>query len=823
MFQPVGDPSQRKPLGGNKSISRYFVDTFFLPWCEDALTKKTYDEKEIMDAINNEIKRLDTLKLEAKKGNTRGRVSSAPTLDMKCVAKGCKYTGLNSSNKAAVGVCTKCGNYEHFECSRTKQEDREEILKGHQKYFCSICFAKNPSMVVFETRKFIEEGGDRDISNGSTIQLTQTTRAIPLPAPTVPVIRIICTYCTFETDKQENMEKHEKEQHVFDCEVCGKTYTTELEKKAHVIKDHGPTLHPCARCDNTFPSARELEQHMSRCHITYPCTECNDSFNMERDLEAHRKTHHNTQCPICDLEFTEKASFVKHLKDEHAPYCTRCSLTFRTRQELEEHDDSEHIQKTPFCCDVCKNKFTTKEDLETHIKSEHSSKNNLYCEGCELTFITDEGLAQHMAENHSLSHRHKCSECAADFETMGLLEAHINDYHKHTCPICNQTAKNTSELKEHIKDNHTFVCTMCYFEGTNVTMMENHILEKHCTPDENNQFSCDECNDRFESKDNLIRHYRSTHKEEQSDQVDRAPTEVSNDGVNTTEERRLNEELRTLKNNFQRLEQLFKSSVEEVEKVKSDYEAKITEANDKYRMVKAENEALKEKVDVLFKLGRSYINRNETDNLEKPGTEKKTKEDTNVNRKGTENDDIEIVEEVSNEDLVTWTQNKLRGFKRASPASAPLKQTNNKSAKQTPASRTSSMSSSSPQPPTVASPPSPDSGRTNSPSPPPTPTQGSTRYCHYFVNYGRCNFEERTGNKCKFVHRQAPMCNSGINCTRQRCMFTHPKPSENLQRNSFLGQILPPSPWNFINPWVNQTQNAWNVPLPWNNRMNTNQ
>ena len=104
MFQPVGDPSQRKPLGGNKSISRYFVDTFFLPWCEDALTKKTYDEKEIMDAINNEIKRLDTLKLEAKKGNTRGRVSSAPTLDMKCVAKGCKYTGLNSSNKAAVGV-----------------------------------------------------------------------------------------------------------------------------------------------------------------------------------------------------------------------------------------------------------------------------------------------------------------------------------------------------------------------------------------------------------------------------------------------------------------------------------------------------------------------------------------------------------------------------------------------------------------------------------------------------------------------------------------------------------------------------------------------
>ena len=53
--------------------------------------------------------------------------------------------------------------------------------------------------------------------------------------------------------------------------------------------------------------------------------------------------------------------------------------------------------------------------------------------------------------------------------------------------------------------------------------------------------------------------------------------------------------------------------------VKSDYEAKLIEANDKYRTVKAENEELKEKIDVLFKLGRSYINRkdNKPDEKEK--------------------------------------------------------------------------------------------------------------------------------------------------------------------------------------------------------------
>ena len=52
---------------------------------------------------------------------------------------------------------------------------------------------------------------------------------------------------------------------------------------------------------------------------------------------------------------------------------------------------------------------------------------------------------------------------------------------------------------------------------------------------------------------------------------------------------------------------MFQDSLEEVNRVKSEYEAKLMEANEKVRQAVAENEVLKEKVDVLFKLGRSYI------------------------------------------------------------------------------------------------------------------------------------------------------------------------------------------------------------------------
>ena len=52
-------------------------------------------------------------------------------------------------------------------------------------------------------------------------------------------------------------------------------------------------------------------------------------------------------------------------------------------------------------------------------------------------------------------------------------------------------------------------------------------------------------------------------------------------------------------------------------------------------------------------------------------------------------------------------------------------------------------------------------------------------YCHYFSNFGKCTFEEKTGRKCKFSHQKAPHCNFDLNCNRKKCMFSHTKTSPN--------------------------------------------
>ena len=55
MIQPMGGKAKILEALGKRSISRYFVDTFLLPWCEEAYANRKYNEEEILDAIRNEI------------------------------------------------------------------------------------------------------------------------------------------------------------------------------------------------------------------------------------------------------------------------------------------------------------------------------------------------------------------------------------------------------------------------------------------------------------------------------------------------------------------------------------------------------------------------------------------------------------------------------------------------------------------------------------------------------------------------------------------------------------------------------------------------
>ena len=295
MFQPVGSTPQMKALLGNKSVPRYFVDNFFLPWCQEAYAKKNYDEKGLLDAIRAEMKRLDMIKIEAKKARKEGRLTSVASTDIRCVAKVCKYTGLNTSNKSAVATCAKCGCFEHFECSKTKQEVREDIQKGELQYFCSICFLKNPSYIAFEASK----PKKAQISPAlGIIQVTSKTLAVPAPMPVDAKIVYKCTKCAFEAETNELLKVHESESHT--------------EKDDQAAKNPPPCAeHKCTMCETAYSVKDELDKHMES-HMkdpTYNCTICKKACVTNDDLNSHIDSNHSTMCPLCNLKFSDNAVF----------------------------------------------------------------------------------------------------------------------------------------------------------------------------------------------------------------------------------------------------------------------------------------------------------------------------------------------------------------------------------------------------------------------------------------------------------------------------------------------------------------------------------
>ena len=345
---------------------------------------------------------------------------------------------------------------------------------------------------------------------------------------------------------------------------------------------------------------------------------------------------------------------------------------------------------------------------------------------------------------------------------------------------------------------------MCDFIGNTESVMEQHILLKHVNPGHDNMFKCDECNYKCTERRELGNHFKDNHK-------DRA----LNKDIS-----KLRDELRSLKNNFERLEALYHESLEEVDKTKAEYEARLMEANDKFRHVKSENEELKEKVDVLFKLGRSYINRKELDENE-ASRDPVDQSENNAEVTIIEENVVEEnnVEETNVEDLQAWTTNKLRGFKRTGPATyaEKVKEARKTQTKQNPSKKTPCENPGPQQSPLSATVPTAASSQGEDPT-----RLRRTRYCHYFSNLGSCPYEERTGSKCKFVHdKAAPMCSNGMSCGRNKCMYKHPNTAG--RRGPFLGQNMgftqTLNPWQMMTPWWNMNPNQ-TLPSPWGMEMN---
>ena len=153
----------------------------------------------------------------------------------------------------------------------------------------------------------------------------------------------------------------------------------------------------------------------------------------------------------------------------------------------------------------------------------------------------------------------------------------------------------------------------------------------------------------------LLAHYKNAHVSQYFETADTAPC-ADNEDANSN----LKEDYRKLKNNFERLNTIYQERIAELNDVKASYAVELDEASQKYASVLTENEELKERVDVLFKLGRGYLEgKNCSCNAEKMNNEDQI--DLNA---GVKSNPKEQPTSNSNSKTDSWSSQVSRGFRK---------------------------------------------------------------------------------------------------------------------------------------------------------------
>ena len=229
-----------------------------------------------------------------------------------CVSKNCIYKGLNTSNKGDDGVCTKCGNFEHFGCVKIKTEDRDDITKGNMKYFCSNCFSKNPSIGIHFTPS-IKTTKPRTILTHSKVFASPATSAPVQPTSFKISGTTTATPLNDEVQTEAIVHKEPEVAPETTKENCGLCTLEGLDKTsldAHMLDVHA---HQFIICDKKEKTKEDLEQHIQDEH-TFPCEYFSDKSVTEADDQQHKEKNHVHPCAICEEKFVEKTSLTKHMQ-----------------------------------------------------------------------------------------------------------------------------------------------------------------------------------------------------------------------------------------------------------------------------------------------------------------------------------------------------------------------------------------------------------------------------------------------------------------------------------------------------------------------------
>lgn len=240
-------------------------------------------------------------------------------------------------------------------------------------------------------------------------------------------------------------------------------------------------LERCNICARLFPSNEKLLKHM-KLHRIYICVCCGEKSDRPMD------NHCQTKIP-----------------------CSKCKRQFSSTKKRDAHEKKHHHDsKNRFQCDECLETFSTKKLLGTHSKK-HFQRFFIECDFCETICDDEDSLKEHL-KTHAADKTDK-SEPAEKLSLKEHLKTHAADKteksepvekpKKIKCKSCRRIFCDELRLKRHsVICSLQYTCDKCRW---NYKTKEN--LRKHLCSMKDVVYKCNVCNEAFDKKDDLFKHF----------------------------------------------------------------------------------------------------------------------------------------------------------------------------------------------------------------------------------------------------------------------------------------------------------------------------